>query len=295
MVLVPKSKKEPKLHHKKRYGHHRKHTQPYSRPYAPYLPLLMIAGLGMLVNVIWNNPLVGQVLGAQNTITAASDLLNDTNQERRRNNEPQLSINTELNQAAQAKAADMARQNYWSHTSPDGTQPWNFIEKSGYSYRIAGENLAYGFNNSDDVIKGWMNSAEHRANLLNGNFREVGFGVVRAAHFQGDKPQTIIVALYGAPAETATDISRTTIPVNSDRQLTRLEVIAGNSIPGSLWMLITVTAFAAGLFLARHLRFAHRALAYSEAYIVRHRHLDVLIITVVVAGLILSRGAGFIR
>ena len=97
-----------------------------------------------------------------------------------------LSYSATLSHAAQAKAEDMVRQNYWSHVAPDGTTPWSYFQQSDYDYVSAGENLAYGFTTSEQVITAWMNSPEHRDNVL-GTYSEVGFGFVNGEDYQNGK------------------------------------------------------------------------------------------------------------
>lgn len=303
MVLVTKPKKEPAIHHKKRSGSHHKRTKPYAKAYWPYLPLLALAGIAFGFNMLWNQlpSSGGYVLGATSETAVSRQLLQDTNSARNQDQLQALHYNRQLAAAAQAKANDMAARNYWSHTAPDGTQPWYFIDGSGYQYQIAAENLAYGFGTSKAVVQGWLNSPEHRDNLLNASYRDVGFGIVQAEKYQGDKPQTIVVAMYGKPINPSLAVNENEVRNLNDvvktadsRQLTRLELIAGNALPGSLWILVSVSALAAALFIYRHARFVHRAVVYSEAYIVRHRHIDTVIILVVLAGIVLSRSAGFV-
>lgn len=126
-------------------------------------------------------------------------LLSGTNAARSANGLGGLALNSQLNNSAQAKAQDMANNNYWAHVSPSGTQPWYFFDQAGYSYVRAGENLAYGFMTSQGAIDGWMNSASHRANIL-GDYDDVGFGIVNTPNYQSSGEQTIVVAHYGAPA-----------------------------------------------------------------------------------------------
>ncbi|MGB3023428.1 MAG: CAP domain-containing protein [Candidatus Saccharimonadales bacterium] len=131
------------------------------------------------------------------TLISRSELLSEANVSRSSNNLLPLSLNSQLNTSAQAKAQHMADNNYWAHVAPDGTQPWYFFEAAGYSYQAAGENLAYGFDSSFAVNQGWMNSSGHRANIL-GDYSDVGFGIVNAPSFQGGE-YTIVVAHYGKP------------------------------------------------------------------------------------------------
>ena len=130
---------------------------------------------------------------------SASGLLLETNHERNMLGVEQLYQNTSLAAAAQAKADDMVTQDYWSHYSPDGQAPWVFIDQVGYAYLKAGENLAYGFPSSKAVVKGWMDSPSHRANLLDSQYREVGFGIANGSDYQGNE-NTVVVAMYADPS-----------------------------------------------------------------------------------------------
>lgn len=198
MVLVAKSKKRSNsIHHKRRTGSHHKHDRNYTSTYWPYLPLAIIVGIGMLFNTFWAGAING-VLGYA-TNTSISGLLQETNSQRAGGGLAALGLNSKLNAAAQAKANDMASRNYWSHNTPEGNPPWVFISNAGYAYTTAGENLAYGFDSSSSTVTGWMNSAGHRANIMNSNYTEVGFGFADSADYQSTGPQTIVVAMYAAP------------------------------------------------------------------------------------------------
>jgi uncharacterized protein YkwD len=116
------------------------------------------------------------VLGVQADISSGQ-LLSLTNRERENSGVGDLLLNDRLSQAASAKADDMFTDNYWAHNSPSGKTPWVFIRSAGYEYVYAGENLARGFTSADDVIKAWMASPDHRANMLSSNYRDVGFAV----------------------------------------------------------------------------------------------------------------------
>lgn len=137
-----------------------------------------------------------QVLGYA-TSMSSDILLSNTNDYRTRAGLSNLKLNDSLARAAQAKANDMVAHNYWSHVSPDGTTPWAYFQKFQYSYNGAGENLAYGFATSEQVVSAWMNSAEHRANVM-GNFADIGFGFASSKDYQ-DGNNTVVVAFYGLP------------------------------------------------------------------------------------------------
>jgi uncharacterized protein YkwD len=174
-------------------------TKTHAQVYWPYLPLLFLIIAASFFN-IWkplqpNNP---ETL-AYATEMSTSGLLSATNSQRASNGAGALTINSKLNAAAQAKANDMVARDYWSHNTPDGQEPWVFIDAQGYSYTKAGENLAYGFSTSNSTIIGWMNSASHRANMLDTTFTEVGFGFANSANFVGTGNETIVVAHYAKP------------------------------------------------------------------------------------------------
>lgn len=138
---------------------------------------------------------------AYSTSMSRNALLAENNASRAANGLGAFSLNSQLNNSAQAKAQNMADNNYWAHVAPDGTQPWYFFEAAGYTYSAAGENLAYGFDSSYSVNQGWMNSPAHRANIL-GDYVDVGYGFVNAPSFQGGE-YTIVVAHYGKPLTVA--------------------------------------------------------------------------------------------
>ena len=52
------------------------------------------------------------------------------------------------------------------------------MKKFGISYTSAGENIAQGQRTPEEVVQAWMNSAGHRANILNNGFTHIGVGYV---------------------------------------------------------------------------------------------------------------------
>ncbi|MFF3083534.1 CAP domain-containing protein [Streptomyces nojiriensis] len=71
---------------------------------------------------------------------------------------------------------DMATRGFFSHEDPEGNTPWDRAAKAGIS-GLAGENIARGQGDAEAVMKAWMNSPEHKANILNCEFRTLGVGV----------------------------------------------------------------------------------------------------------------------
>jgi len=134
-------------------------------------------------------------------------LINLTNQERSTLGVSTLAENSTLDQAAYEKAKDMLSSDYFSHWSPTGVSPWYWFKKAGYSYKMAGENLAIGFLDSEEVVNAWLNSPSHRENLLNSNFREIGIAVL-SGDFQGSDT-TVVVQLFGSPLKGTPKVQET--------------------------------------------------------------------------------------
>lgn len=136
------------------------------------------------------------VLGYSSEITAQK-VLTQTNIQRQNNGLPPLQYNSVLSVSATNKANDMFTNNYWAHTSPTGTTPWDFFKAVDYHYSVAGENLARDFYDTESLMNGWMNSPTHKANIINSKYQEIGIGVVNGT--LGGIKTTLVVQHFGAP------------------------------------------------------------------------------------------------
>ena len=119
-----------------------------------------------------------------------------TNQSRVEQGIEKLTVNQNLISAANSKARDMFEHNYFAHTSPGGLTPWHWIEESGYDYIYAGENLAINFSNAENQHKAWMESSEHRKNIISPNYKEIGVAV-KIGNING-KEAVVTVQIFGA-------------------------------------------------------------------------------------------------
>jgi uncharacterized protein YkwD len=88
-----------------------------------------------------------------------------------------VTLDTHLATAARAHSVDMARRGYFDHTTPDGVEFATRIKSAGYSWSTAGENIAEGQQDPASVMKAWMNSPGHKANILNCAFKNLGVGL----------------------------------------------------------------------------------------------------------------------
>jgi len=106
-----------------------------------------------------------------------------TNQERAKQGLKPLTANWELSRVARYKSEDMRDKNYFDHTSPTYGSPFDMMKKFGISYKTAGENIAAGQQTPEEVVKAWMNSPGHRANILNSTYTQIGVGYAKGGSY----------------------------------------------------------------------------------------------------------------
>ena len=110
------------------------------------------------------------------------------NRERTKRGLRKLRHNSKLGLAATRHSQDMARRRYFSHDSLGGRDMVDRIKGTNYvrasqAWALA-ENIGYGTGGSSTprtMVRMWMDSPGHRANILNRRFREIGIGVARGA------------------------------------------------------------------------------------------------------------------
>jgi len=295
MTLARPPQPRKPVNHRKRTGQHHKQSSHYAKPYWPYLPVFAVLSVGIFLNT-WLGQSHHSVLGYATNISPQV-LLAETNGQRTSQHEAALQMSATLTAAAQAKANDMAAHNYWSHVTPSGKQPWSFIEAAGYQYEAAGENLAYGFGSSDQVMTAWMHSPEHRANILDGDYLDVGFATANISNYQGTGPETIVVALYGEPAgmiNTKTgNTTSTPIVLGSHTQtVSQLSLLST-----ATWLPLALAAICGAsltLFFVRHALAWHKVLVRGEEFFLSHPFFDIFLMSATVLAFLLSHVAGAI-
>lgn len=110
-------------------------------------------------------------------------VLNLTNVERQKAGLQPLQIDAKLMNSARQKSTDMAKNNYFSHTSPTYGSPFDQMKANGISYRAAAENIAMGQRSAEEVVKAWMDSPGHRQNILTPSFTHIGIGYDANGHY----------------------------------------------------------------------------------------------------------------
>jgi hypothetical protein len=151
-----------------------------------------------------------------NTPFNSIDIITETNKIRISHNLPELKINNNLTNAAILKLNDMTTNNYFAHINPQGLEPWFWIEKSGYNYTHAGENLAFGFYNAKETLNAWMNSPTHRENILNLNYKDIGVAVAKVKINQTEG--FLIVQMFGKSGNKTPALTLNT-PTNEKTKL----------------------------------------------------------------------------
>ena len=152
-----------------------------------------------------------------------------TNTERADNQLASLTLNPELSRAAQLKAQDMLDNNYFAHQSPNGSWPWDWIDRQSYPYIFAGENLAMYFSSAQSAHSALMMSQSHRENILAKKYTDLGLAIVNG--IKDDKPTNILVEFFGARQESSDNSTKLTsaneprLPPSSDKEKIIIEQI----------------------------------------------------------------------
>jgi len=110
---------------------------------------------------------------------------------------PPLREDARLDAAAGDRMRDMEDQGYWAHESPDGRSPFTWLAPNGYAFHYAGENLATGFDTTELLVEGWMESRGHRANILSPHFEDCGIAIIDGMTMRRGEGKSIVV-MFGA-------------------------------------------------------------------------------------------------
>jgi uncharacterized protein YkwD len=294
--------------------------------YWPYLPMMVLSLAIFFVTLLQPVTQFGVLSYASEM--SRNQLLDSTNSRRAERGVGTLTLNSTLNEAAQAKANDMISKDYWSHNTPTGDEPWIFFERAGYKYLKAGENLAYGFSTSDATVVGWMNSQTHRENMLDSVFTEVGFGFANGEDFNDNGKQTVVVAMYARPQvlsekQKATPETKTAQqpdaeeaskpeehepvlagPVNSDNDnsaagrsipVTRVAALTGGTDSWVIFATGLITGALTVAILIKHAAALRHLIRDSEKFVLRHPMFDTVALAIILAGTILLQTNGIIK
>ena len=176
------------------------------------LPVVLLALLSALLIAAPTASARGGCVSANATTAHASKrqivraTLCQLNRTRAHHGLGRLRLNKKLSKAARRHARDMARRNYFAHDTLGGGSFLDRIRRTGYLRGahswIVGENLAWGskgYSRPQVIMRMWMHSPGHRANILNASFREIGIGVAYDAPVRhGGHPAGTYATDFGA-------------------------------------------------------------------------------------------------
>jgi uncharacterized protein YkwD len=140
---------------------------------------------------------------------------------------PRLAENRRLAAAARRYAAELVAGQYFSHTGRDGSDVAQRLRRAGYIPAnrawAVGENLAWGTGplaTPAGVVRAWMNSPGHRANILDPRYREVGLGVVVGNPARAAGAGATYASEFGAVGRAAT-VARKRVARSAGRTVRR--------------------------------------------------------------------------
>lgn len=148
---------------------------------------LGMAAAGAALVWLYLVPLMGIAPDLTAGISAQeAEILRLVNDERKRAGAPALKSSQRLVLASRGHSYDMALRNYLGHDGPAGDTPAERVRGVGVDSAALGENIYMDHDTdhaklAERTVKGWLNSPEHRANMLSPGFATTGIGVARAA------------------------------------------------------------------------------------------------------------------
>lgn len=119
------------------------------------------------------------------------------NEQRERAGIRPLRADPRLDAAATDRMRDMEEQSYWAHEAPDGRSPFVWLRPRGYLFRFAGENLAAGFETTELLVSGWMESNGHRENILSPDYDDCGIAIIDGGTMRRVTGKSVVV-LFGS-------------------------------------------------------------------------------------------------
>lgn len=122
----------------------------------------------------------------------AAEVVRLTNAERVAAGRAALAVHPAVAASADAHSRDQAAMLRMTHTGSDGSNAGDRLTRAGFTWRAWGENVAVGQRSAAEVVRAWMGSAGHRANILNGSFTTIGIGVATGS--DGRRYWTMVLA-----------------------------------------------------------------------------------------------------
>jgi len=180
--------------------------RPSTRLLAAALALLAVAAALLIAGA--GSALACERAGADPDKTSLKKIEKATlclvNDRREKHGARSLDRHSKLDDSSAGHSRDMERSNFFSHTGPGGVSLADRVRRTGYlsgsTDWILGENIAWGSGSRAEpksIVKAWMKSPGHRANILHGSFRDLGVGVVRGGPVGGTRGAATYTTDFG--------------------------------------------------------------------------------------------------
>jgi uncharacterized protein YkwD len=136
-------------------------------------------------------PVQHRTAGIARVAQLETDVLAQLNAVRRSHGLVPLKLSTTLSKAAAEHSVQMGKDGYFAHESFDGSAFWKRVERfypsRGWKYWAVGENLLWSSPDVDGpgALKLWMESPEHKKNILTAKWREIGISAVHVVAAPG--------------------------------------------------------------------------------------------------------------
>ena len=154
----------------------------------------LAVALALLAAFLLGSALAGG-MGAASARSASTTLdlgvFDELNQIRTQHGLKPLSLSGGLELAAQTHSSEMLANGYFAHNSSNGSPFWKRIEAyypaGRFGYWSVGENLYWssGPTSATAALKAWMASPEHRANILDPTWRQIGIAAASSPDAAG--------------------------------------------------------------------------------------------------------------
>jgi hypothetical protein len=129
---------------------------------------------------------------------SASDIVSEINKERSARGLSALRLDSTLSASADRRSQVLVNLGSLIHVSSAPGTSWPELVEAGYINTYAGENLALGLETADALVREWMNSPSHRANILSPDYHDVGIGITRGAYKGASQPVSYVVAFFSS-------------------------------------------------------------------------------------------------
>lgn len=142
---------------------------------------------------------------------SASEVVREINNERSARGLSLLRLDSALSTSADKRSTLLVSLGDLIHLSSLPGTSWPEFVEAGYINTYAGENLALGLETPEDLVRQWMNSPAHRANILGTDYTDIGIGVTTGTYKGASHPVSYVVAFFSS-ARTAPPSVQTVPP-----------------------------------------------------------------------------------